>query len=104
MADRIDYLIEIIFDETAREDEIHDAIMDLGNFDDDKALNALLKVASSNRNEFLLDACGESIIEIWIRKNQFDFLVYSRFPAAVRNAIQMYIKNKKQEWARFLES
>jgi hypothetical protein len=62
-----------LFDQTAREDERHDAVMDIGKYDDARALNALLRVAfNSPENDFLLDACGESIAEILVGRNEFN--------------------------------
>ena len=42
--DKIDELVEIWLDPTARIDERDDAAIDLGKYDDDRALNALLSV------------------------------------------------------------
>ncbi len=73
MLDKVDLLISLSFDHTAREDERHDATMDIGNYTDVHALNALIKIASNpNENQFILDACGESIAQIWVKHNQFD--------------------------------
>jgi len=44
----IQNLIEVLFDPDAREDEVDDAAMDLGEFDDDLALNALIRAATES--------------------------------------------------------
>ncbi len=53
--DIVEALIEILFDPTAREDERDDAASYLGDYDDDRALNALVSVASlPDENQLLL--------------------------------------------------
>jgi hypothetical protein len=39
-------LISIIYNETSRDDEIDDAIIDLSKFDDDNVVQILMKVAN----------------------------------------------------------
>lgn len=93
MSDEVDLLIQILFDVTAREDEKHDAIMDIGKFDDDRALNALLQIAENpNENTTILDACGESIVQIWIKRNQFDIKAYKNFQPCAQNAVNNIFK------------
>lgn len=99
MPDQVDLLIEILFDITAREDERHDAVMDIGNFDDNRALNALLQIAQNPKeNNTILDACGESIAQIWATRDRFDIQFYKKFQPSVQDAIKSYIKKKKPEW------
>jgi hypothetical protein len=99
MPDRLDLLIELLFDATAREDEKHDATMDIGEFNDDRAINALLQIAiDPNENETILDACGESIAQIWTKRNQFNVEAYKSFRPCAQEAIKMYIKYNKPEW------
>lgn len=43
--DKVDLLVDILLDETASVSERDDAAMDLGKFNDDRALNGLLKIA-----------------------------------------------------------
>jgi len=96
MSDTVDLLIKILFDKSAREDEKHDAVMDIGQFNDDRALNALVLIANDpSSNQTILDACGESIAQIWMKRNQFDIESYNKFPPIVQQAIRMYIKNQK---------
>lgn len=73
MKDKIDLLINTLLDYSAREDERDDAAMDLGEFDDDRALNALSQVASNpNEKDLVLNSCGESIAEILVKKGQYN--------------------------------
>ena len=68
MPDRIDLLIETLFDKSAREDERDDAAMDLGSYNDDRALNALTQIGSNPKDDYMiLDSCGESIAEIMLQ-------------------------------------
>ena len=50
MFDKVDFHVNILLDVRAREDERDDAAMDLGQFNDDRVLTALLQIAS-NPNE-----------------------------------------------------
>ena len=103
MTDIVDLLIELLFDSTAREDEKHDAIMDIGAYNDDRALNALLQIAvDPNENDTILDACGESIAEIWTKRNQFNVEAYKKLRPCAQHEIKIYIKNNKPEWLRYV--
>ncbi|MEY3201013.1 MAG: hypothetical protein RIR70_563 [Pseudomonadota bacterium] len=63
--DRVALLIDVLLDQNAREDERDDAAMDLAEFDDDRALNALVEVASSlSESSLIVASCGESIGQI----------------------------------------
>ncbi len=71
--DTIDGLISVLLNTTARIDERDDAGIDLGKYDDDRALNALLTIVlDPNVEPFINDACGESIARIWIKRNYFN--------------------------------
>lgn len=62
-------LIEVLIDRQARIDERDDAAINLGDFDDARALQVLLFVASdSSESEIVLASCGESIGAIWKRQ------------------------------------
>lgn len=61
-------LIDILLDSTAPYGDRHDAAMDLVAFDRPDVIAALLTVACApTEDEALLDACGESLGEIWAR-------------------------------------
>ena len=104
MPDRIDLLINILLDDGARDDERDDAAMDLGQFNDERALNALMKVATDLelQNAFFIDVCGESIANILIKKedeNLFNSFAEQLTPLA-KYAAQRFIKVAKPHWIR----
>src|ERR1700733_3313378 len=99
---KIDKLTEILLDQTATEAERDDAAMDLGKYDDDHALNTLLLVASNLEDEpFIMNSCGESIAEIWVRKNQFDTNAYRKMHPLAKEEIERYIKIRKPGWISY---
>ncbi len=87
--DKVDGLVEVLLDVNARVDETDDAAMYLGKYDDDRALNALLSIVLDPREEpFIMDACGESIAQIWTKRNYFNIDLYKKMaPAAQQEVI-----------------
>ncbi|MBA3958486.1 MAG: hypothetical protein H0X51_08885 [Parachlamydiaceae bacterium] len=100
MIDRVDLLIEILLDKTAREDERHEAAMDIGKYDDDRALAGLLKTASNpNEDTIILDACGESIGQIVVkRRNEFRKEDIEKLAPLARDIAEEYIYGHRPEW------
>ncbi len=99
MPDRVDLLVDILFDNTAREDERHDAAMDLGSFNDNRALNALVIIASNpNEDNIILDACGESIAEILVKQNEFRKDIIDKLAPVARETAEAVIKTYRSEW------
>ncbi len=99
MLDKVDGFIEVLFDNTAREDERHDAAMDIGKYDDDRALNALLQLASNpDEDDIILDACGESIARILVKRNQYRKDLINNLTPIARKLAEEYIKVHKPEW------
>jgi len=97
--DRIDLLIKTLFDDTAREDERHDAAMYIGHFDDDRALKALSKIASNpNEEEIILDACGESIARILVMRNSDKKDVIKALAPLAKETAIAFIRNHRPEW------
>lgn len=73
MKNRMELLIKILLDKTAREDERDDAALDLRNFNDLKALQALSIVASDpNEAVSIVDNCAESFAQICVNLKFFD--------------------------------
>lgn len=104
MTDRIDLLTEILNDVTAREDERDDAAMDLGDYDDGRALSALLEFISNPKNdEMILDSCYDSIAQILTRRTAFDLNLYQKLDPPTQKSIKTYIKNVKPEWLHLLQ-
>ncbi|WP_068469656.1 hypothetical protein [Candidatus Protochlamydia phocaeensis] len=103
MPDRIDLLISILFDNEAREDERHDAVMAMGKFNDKRALNALLTITLNPKEDnIILSSCGESIAQIWIKQNSFDKIAYDQLPSLAKTEAEMYIRNNKPEWTKYI--
>ena len=99
MSDKVQGLIEILFDKTAREDERDDAAMYLGKYDDDRALNALALMASHSNNDFtVLDSCGESIAEILVKRNEYRRDIMTNLVPIARRSAEGFIKYHKPEW------
>ena len=102
MSDKVDLLIDILFDPTARIDEKDDAAMDLGEYDDDKALKALIKAAQDPETDeyCVLDSCGESIASIWVRRNFFSKEIFNSLRKLAKVAIFQTIVDIKPEWIK----
>lgn len=99
MKDKIDLLIEILFDPSASIAERDDAGMDLGDFDDDRALKALSSfVLNHNAEPSIMDVCGESLAQIWVKRNQFDKDVYKKMHPYAQHEADMYLKANKSDW------
>ncbi len=99
--DQIDYLIELLFDASARIDERDDAAMDLGDFDDDRALNALIAYATNENNEdFMMEACGESIARVLVHRDQFDINILNKLHPQAYHEAKSYIKGHKPQWLK----
>lgn len=99
MPDKVDLLINALLDDTAREDEKDDAAMYLGEYDDDRVINALiLKGKDLNENDIVLNSCGESLGIIWVRRNFFDFETYYTLTGTTRFGIYFVTKSEKPEW------
>jgi|LakMenE01Jun11ns_1017448.scaffolds.fasta_scaffold9239940_1 hypothetical protein len=95
MKNRVDELIEILFDESAREDERHDAAIYLFDFDDPQALNAFFKIGENkNQLHILLEAAGEGIGEIWSRNNQINLKKLDKLTRISRNVALSIIRSK----------
>lgn len=75
--------------------------MDLGDYDDDRALQALIKIVTDDQEESLIfDNCGESIARIWVKRNYFDVDLYHKTVPAARHELYGYIEINKPEWIK----
>ncbi len=102
--DKVQGLIQVLMDLTAREDEREDAAMDLGQCNDDRALDALIHVGSNPlENYFILDACGESIAEILIDRNEFKKGVEKILVSRAQRVYMRCISEYKPEWSMNFE-
>lgn len=97
--DKVEGLVEVLLDKTARIDERDDAAMDLGEYDDNRGLEALLSVVlDPNEEPIIMDVCGESIAWIWVKRNYFDYDLYNKMNTIAKGAVYNYIAVTKPEW------
>lgn len=97
--DEVDGLISVLLDYTARIDERDDAAMDLGEYNGDKVLDILTRVASNpSDNQVVLDSCGRSIGVILVKRDTMrpDILALLA-PISKSTAIE-YMKYYKPQW------
>lgn len=99
MKAKVEQLIEILEDPTARIDERDDAAIYIANFPTRNVLSKLIDLARNNtENHTVLASLGESIGEIMIAMNKFDFsAIEGLSPVAKKEALGI-IKGKKPEW------
>jgi hypothetical protein len=93
MQDRVESLIDVLFDETAREDERSDAAIDLRKYKDLRAVEALTKVASDPKeDDVIIDNCAESLGEICSTMNLFNEKLFKQMvPFAQRIVFRMLV-------------
>lgn len=95
MEDRIETLLEILFDKSAREDEREDAAMCLYDYDDPKVINAFFKIGQDETElHTLREAVGEGIGEIWARNNIYNLEKLNFLTAISREIAISIIKLK----------
>lgn len=102
MPDRVALLIDLLFDRTATDDERDDAAMDLGGYDDERALMALVTIASnpSSEDEFILDVCGESIGNILVKQRTFRKEIIDVLAPTAQSEAVAVIKIRRPEWLK----
>lgn len=97
--ERVGLLIKILLDPSARVDEKDDVAMDLGDYDDERALFALFEAGSNlNEDSMVLDSCGESIGEILIRKNDFRKKELNKLPEDTKVGVKRIFRHYRPEW------
>ena len=98
MKDRIDLLIKILKDPTAREDERGDAAIDLGVYNDERALEALIIIASDpSEDVVIVDNCAESIGEICLGISQFNENVFKKLVPVAQKIVFVFIMARNPE-------
>jgi HEAT repeat protein len=101
MKDTVQMLIEVLLDKNLREDERDDAAMDLGEYNDLRALKALIKVASDpDENMTVIDSCAESIGSILIERNEFDASVLDGLIPLAKELVIDFIRECKPDLIR----
>jgi len=96
----IQNLIEVLLDPDAREDEVDDAAMDLGDFDDDNALDALIFAANQSHISewYILQNIGESIFDIWNKRNSFSPEIYNSLNDSAKDGFYRSMCAFRPEW------
>ena len=100
MKDEAQHLIDILLNRKAPEDERDDAAMDLGLYDDDGVLQALILVGSDPEeiSEIVLNSCGESIATILIKRKQNNKLIFDYLSEIARKAAASVIEKRAPDW------
>lgn len=92
-------LVDILLDPTAREDEKDDAAMDLGDYDDEQALNVLLKVARDPKEcQMVIASSGEAIARILVRRNEYRPDILGSLYGVAKMEAEGFIRAEKPEW------
>jgi len=93
-------LVEVLLDPEADECETDDAAIDLGNYDDDYALNALVFAASRSHicEWSVLESIGGSIFEIWNKRNLVSTEIYDSLKEPAKVALFSCIYRFRPEW------
>lgn len=89
MVGQSDELIQVLLDGDAEFGDRHDAAMDLSSFEGNTVEEALMRIAcDKDADEELADACGESLAEIWCRKNRVnEGILVKLVPASMKIAL-----------------
>jgi len=99
MKDRVDALIELLFDNTASITERDEAATGLSEFSDNRVITSLiLKAKDFSENDLVLNSCGESLGAIWANRDVFDENEYYSLPGVARYGAYVAIKIKKPDW------
>lgn len=95
----IKLLIETLQDKQSNVSEKDDAAMDLGNSDDPLAVQVLVaKGRDTAEDDLVLNSCGESLAEIWIRNSNFNQSLYDTLLPKAQQGVRAVIENLKPEW------
>ncbi len=101
MKSKIDDLIQILCNSKASIAERDDAAMDLAEYRDDRAINALLQTSKNkDEDELILNSCGESLGSIWVQMNIFDYKIFRNLPGTVKHGVYFVVKARKPEWVK----
>ncbi|SFA99824.1 MULTISPECIES: hypothetical protein [unclassified Bacillus (in: firmicutes)] len=92
-------LIELLLDEQVDDATRDDCAIYLADFDDEEVISVLINVANNkNEEEMIRATCGESLAEIWIRKNQINFDVLANLEESALEEALGLIKHKNPQW------
>jgi hypothetical protein len=92
MKDSVQLLIDILFDRSAKEDEREDTAIDLGQYNNTRALEALIKVASDpDEDTVITEHCAESIGQIFVAMNKFNELSFAKLVPFAQRIVFNYV-------------
>ncbi|GAB4230941.1 MAG: hypothetical protein Tsb0021_09130 [Chlamydiales bacterium] len=92
-------LIEILLDPYVGVCEKDDAAMDLAEYPDDRVVEALVKIGSKeSEDDTVLNSCGESLGEIWIRRNHLPIALFEQLTQVSKLGALLVVQNEKPEW------
>jgi hypothetical protein len=81
-------LAKVLLDKSAPLADRDDAAMDLGAYNDDVALEVLIKVARDpTEDEMILSSCGTSIADIWYARGEGNREVLDSLTKEARNEV-----------------
>lgn len=87
---QLDILIKILLDKSIDAGVRDDAAMDLGAYNSDAALNALVQVAKDQTEyDIILYSCGSSIAEIWVARGRYSRKVLDSLTAEARQEVNI---------------
>lgn len=96
---RVDLLIEILQDSDADISTRDDAAMYLAEFDEPKAEEALFQAAlSPGQHRIVIERCGESLGEIWLRTGSFEPKRFALLPPMAQLEAGDLIRRSRPEW------
>lgn len=84
----VEILTGILLDKDAAIADRDDAAMYLGAFDDDRALNALIRVGTDEtEHDIILWSCGTSIADIWLKRGSYNRIVLDSLTQRARQEV-----------------
>ena len=91
-------LIEILLNNKCRFDERDDAAMDLSEYDEIEAEEALISIAKNKEEPSLLVAsAGESLAEIWLRNRKIKIQLIKSLREEASKEIISFLETKAPE-------
>jgi hypothetical protein len=94
-------LLSVLLDTCAEDGDRDDAAMDLSAYDEPEVEQGLFRVALDPQTvSFVADTIGESIAEIWCRKNRIDLGLLRQLPEPARNIAVAVLRRHKPEWGQ----
>ena len=91
---KLEYLTRILLDKSIGIGVRDDAAMDLGAYNDDAALDALIQIAQDQtEHDIILYSCGSSIANIWGARGQYSGKVLDSLAAEARQEINIDLED-----------